>query len=87
MITMAEIVAFPLTRRIGSIRRMARMMASYSPEGAERALATPLRQQYEALLRRGIAPEVAVREVRSFEAAIRAQRWRLVLLRDGGDAA
>jgi hypothetical protein len=85
--TMAEIVAFPLTRRIGSIRRLARMMASYSREGAERALATPLRQQYEALIRRGIAPDLAAREVRSFELAIRTQLWRLVLLRDGGDAA
>jgi hypothetical protein len=84
---MAEIVAFPLTCRIGSIRRLARMMASYSPEGAECALATPLRQQYAALLRRGIAPEVAAREVRSFELAMRAQLWRLVLLRDGDDAA
>jgi hypothetical protein len=42
------------------------MMASYSPEGAERALATPLRQQYEALIRRGIAPDVAAREVKGF---------------------
>jgi hypothetical protein len=85
--TMAEIVPFPLTHRVRSIRRMARMMASYSPEGGERALTTPLRQQYAALLRRGVAPEVAAREVRSFELAIRAQLWRLVLVREGGDGA
>jgi hypothetical protein len=84
---MTKIIPFPLTRRIGSIRRMAHMMASYTPEGGERALATPLRRQYEALLRRGIAPEVAARQVRSFELAIRAQLWRLVLQRDGDDAA
>jgi hypothetical protein len=41
------------------------MMASYSPEGAERALRTPLRQQYEALIHRGITPGIAAREVRS----------------------
>jgi hypothetical protein len=82
---MAEIVVFPLSRRIGSIRRMARMMASYSPEAAERSLATPLRQQREALIRRGFTPEVATREVKSFELAVRAQMWGIILR--GGDAA
>ena len=58
-----------------------------SPRPNERALTTPLRQQYEALLRRRVAPDVAAREVRSFELAIRARLWRLVLLRDDRDAA
>jgi hypothetical protein len=39
------------------------------------------------LIRPGIAPNVAAREVRAFELAIRAQHRRLVLLLDGGDAA
>jgi Family of unknown function (DUF6074) len=83
-----EVVPFPAARRVGSIRRMAHMLASYSAEGAERAITAPLQQQYAAMVRKGIAPEVAKREVRSFEAAVRAQLWRFVILRDGGgDAA
>jgi hypothetical protein len=82
---MAEIIPFPSTRCIDSIRRMARTMARYKPEAAERALATPLRQKYDALIRRGFTPEVAKREVKSFELAVRAHLWGIILR--GGDAA
>ena len=42
------------------------MMASYSSEGAEHALRTPLRQQYEALIRSGIEADVTALEIRAF---------------------
>jgi hypothetical protein len=34
--TAAEIVPFPAARRAGHVRSMARLLLSYSPEGAER---------------------------------------------------
>jgi len=39
----------------------------------------------DAMLRRGVAPDVAAREVRSLELAIRARLWAIVML--GDDAA
>jgi hypothetical protein len=41
--------------------------------------------QRDAMLRRGVAPDVAAREVRSLGLAIRARLWAIVML--GGDAA
>ncbi len=81
-----KFLQFPQIRRIGSIRKMARMMARLSPEGAERALETPLRQQYEALIRRGMPPEMAASEMEAFELAVRTHLWQLGGHRGGGDA-
>jgi Family of unknown function (DUF6074) len=82
---MAKIVHFPMTRRVGSIRKLARMMARYKSEAAERALAVPLRQQYEALIRRGFTQKDATREMKAFENAVRAELWGIIMR--GGDAA
>jgi hypothetical protein len=86
VVGMAKIVVFPSTRRVGAIGGLARRMASYSQEGAERTLAKQLSQQRDALIRKGITPEVATREVRSFELAVRAQLWGIIM-RGDGDAA
>lgn len=80
-----QIIPFPSTHRIGVIRNLARAMASYSETGAERTLAMQLERQHEAMLRKGIAPEIVQRELRAFELAIRAQLWAIVM--QGGDAA
>jgi hypothetical protein len=82
---MADLILFPSVRRTGTIMRMARMMARYNPEGAERALAERLRDSRKSLLRKGISEEVATREVKAFELAVRAQLWGIILR--GGDAA
>jgi len=71
----AEIVPFPATRRVAFIGRMARLLATYRPEAAERTLNAQLDAQYTAMLRRGIPSSMADREVRALELAIRARLW------------
>jgi Family of unknown function (DUF6074) len=83
--TAAEIVPFPAARRAGHVRSMARLLLSYSPEGAERTLAANLTRQRATLLRHGLAPEVVDREIRALELAIRTRLWVIVM--QGGDAA
>jgi hypothetical protein len=81
----AEIVPFPAVRRIGFIRKLARLMASYSPEGGERALYVRLNAQYSAMMKRGLSPEVVERELQALECAVRTELWGIVMR--GGDAA
>jgi Family of unknown function (DUF6074) len=70
---MAEVLPFPATRRFSLIRKMARLLATYSADAAERTLRARLDATRSAMLRRGIAPEVVEREIRSLELAIRAE--------------
>lgn len=82
---MAEIVPFPTVRRVGMIRNMARLLATYSADAAERTLHARLDATRDAMLRRGLKPEVVTDEVRSLELAIRAELWTVVMR--GGDVA
>jgi hypothetical protein len=82
---MAEIVPFPAARRIRLIRNMARLLATYRPDAAERTLQRHLEATRDAMLRRGLSPEMVQREIRSLELAIRAKLWTIVM--QGGDAA
>jgi hypothetical protein len=81
----AEIVPFPAARRIGLIRNVAWMMACYRPDAAERTLAARLDATRSAMLRRGLSADVAEREIRALEGAIRARLWAIIM--QGGDAA
>jgi hypothetical protein len=83
--TVCLIVPFPSASRIGYIRKLAGMMACCSARGGEQSLAVQLRAQQQAMLRRGLAPEVVDRELRSLELAVRARLWSIVM--QGGDAA
>jgi hypothetical protein len=82
---MSEIVPFPAVRRIGFIRNMAQVLATYSAHGAERTLSARLDATRSAMLRRGLPSEVVEREIRSLKLAIRAKLWAIVM--QGGDAA
>ncbi len=82
---MSEIIPFPAFRRVGVIRRMARLMASYRPGAAERTLQAQLDAIRAAMVRKGIAADKATRETRALELAIRAELWAVIML--GGDAA
>jgi hypothetical protein len=84
---MAEIIPFPATRRVGFIERLAWQMAEYRPDAAERTLHIRLDATYQAMLRRQIPADVALREVRSLEHAVRAELWGIVMLGDGGSPA
>ena len=52
---------------------------------AERTLHARLDATRDAMLRRGLAPEVVAREARSLELAIRTRLWAVVIQR--GDVA
>jgi hypothetical protein len=80
-----QLIPFPAVRRVGLIRKLARLMASYSPDGGERALYARLNIQYNAMVSRGMPPDVVERELRSLELAIRTELWGIVMR--GGDAA
>jgi hypothetical protein len=60
-----EIVPFPAVRRMGLSRKMARLLATYNAEAAERTLHARLDATRDAMLRRSLAPEVVAREARS----------------------
>ena len=77
--------AFSVGASLGYIRKLARLMARYRPEAAERTLNAHLNAQYAAMLRRGLSPEVVERELRALELAVRAKLWVIVM--QGGDAA
>ena len=70
---MAQVLPFPLVRRRNLIRRQARFYADQAPQAAEKNLAHQLKVQGEALVRKGVAPDVADAEVRSLERAIRCE--------------
>ena len=76
---MSEIVPFPAVRRVGFIKNMARVMATYRADAAERTLQARLDATRAALLRKSITPQVAAREVRSLELAIRTKLWTIVM--------
>ena len=75
---MAIIVPFPLTRRIGQIRKQAQYMACQSPDTAERYLERFLDIQRETLMKRGIDAEVIAQQCRHMEVAIRCQLMRVL---------
>jgi hypothetical protein len=79
---MSEIVPFPAVCRVGFIRNMARVMATYRADAAEHTLQARLYATRAAMLRKGIRPDVAGREVRSLELAIRTKLWTIVMLGD-----
>jgi hypothetical protein len=80
---MSEIIPFPAVRRVGFIRNIARVMATYRADAAERTLRARLDATRAAMLRKGIQPDVARREVRSLEIAIRTKLWAIVMQGDG----
>jgi hypothetical protein len=79
-----EIVPFPARHRVGYIRNMAWLLAGYRPAAAERTLVAQLKAQRQAMLQRGIRPDVVEREACMLEYALRAALSDVMF---GGDAA
>ena len=90
---MAQMIIFPMTKRIGSIRRLARSIADYDDKATvERILRKPLEQMYTALLRKGLPSPEAKKEMRKFRTAIAMEAHRMQQVTccyddDDGDAA
>jgi uncharacterized protein DUF6074 len=82
----SEIVPFPQIRRRRFVMRHAIRLARLPHKTAGKLLAATLRQQAEAMTRKGPAA-VVERESRNLESAIRAEIWRPILLRPGDGVA
>lgn len=76
---MAEIVPFPLIRRVDLVWRQARHALSMSPEACERQVVRSVQQQRERLSRIGIDATVIDGECAQLEGAIRAAMWQLTM--------
>lgn len=72
MTAAATVVPFPLARRRTMIDRQARYAAELNPSAAERHIAQQVKIQGDAMRRRGIDEGLIERELKCFEAAIRA---------------
>jgi hypothetical protein len=81
----AIIVPFPITKRRDFIKRNATRIAEAQPKTAEKLLAHAINIQSGTMVRRGIDPELVAHQARAFEAAIRAELWRLII-REGDTA-
>lgn len=75
----AVIIPFPSARRQHFVARQAARMADVSESAAERILASQLRQQRDAMERRGIEPELIAKELRCLESAIRRALWPAIM--------
>jgi hypothetical protein len=60
--------------------KLAARMAAQLPARAEKMLNAELQCRIDALHRQGLSDSAVERQVRAFEATIRAELWRIVLL-------
>jgi hypothetical protein len=60
--------------------KLAPRMAAQLPARAEKMLNAALQHRIDALYRQGLSDSALEPQVRAFEAAIRAELWRIVLL-------
>lgn len=82
----AIVLPFPYSRRVPQIGKTAAYMASLPHKHAEGHLRDQLRRLEEGLRRKGVAEPLIRSEVGSYEGAIRAHLWRLILKGEGGAA-
>ena len=82
----ALILPFPIIRRRGFAEKQAVTAASFNERSGERYIARQIETQRDVMRRRGINEVIIDREMKSFEVAIRAELWRLIL-RYGDDGA
>lgn len=75
---MAEIVPFPIVKRVDFIARQAAYAASLRRESGEAHIQRQLDTQRQVMHRRGVAPTRIEREVKALESAIRAALWRQI---------
>jgi hypothetical protein len=76
---MAIIVPFPAGRRVETVRKLAAQMAGLQGDSAENMLQMRLKRHQNTLTGKGIDPAVIRQDLASFEGAVRAELWRLIL--------
>ena len=75
----ASLIPFPAARRHAFVHKLAAQMLAREPHVAEAHLRQQLEYQCRVLRRKGIAEDVARRELRALDSAVRAELWRLVM--------
>lgn len=76
---MAEIIPYPLARRVARVHRLACQTAQRPPQEGEKHLRRQVEVQRETLLNYGVTPDRVDEEARAFEGAVRGRLWSLVL--------
>jgi hypothetical protein len=79
----ATILPFRFARRLPQIRKTAAFMASVPGNHAEGHLREQLRRLEGGLRKKGVAEALIRSEAASYEGAIRAHLWRLLLSHGG----
>lgn len=79
----AIIVPFRYARRLPQIRKTAAYMATVPANHAEGHLREQLRRLEEGLRKKGVTEPLIRAEVGSYEGAIRAHLWRLLISQGG----
>jgi membrane carboxypeptidase/penicillin-binding protein PbpC len=83
----AKLIPFPLAHQRPLVAKLAARMAAQIPARAEKTLNAELQRRIDALHRQGLSDSTVERQVKAFEAAIRADLWRIVLLPPSPDDA
>jgi Family of unknown function (DUF6074) len=83
----AKLIPFPLALQRPLVVMLAARMAAQIPARAEKTLNAELQRRIDALHRQGFSDSAVERQVKAFEAAIRAELWRIVLLPPAPDGA
>ncbi|MCJ2042993.1 DUF6074 family protein [Methylobacterium sp. J-078] len=79
----AIVVPFRFARRLPQIRKTAGYMLTVPHNHAEGHLREQLRRLEDGLRKKGVAEDLIRSEVASYEGAIRAHLWRLLLSHGG----
>lgn len=83
---MAELIPFPLARRVDLVQRQADRVLELAPDAGERHLVRQVDIQRQALLRKGCSTGRVETECNALEAAMRAEMWKIVFTGRGGAA-
>ena len=75
----ATVIPFRFARRLPQIRKTAAYMTTVPGKHAEGHLREQLRRLEEGLRKKGVAEPLMRSEVGSYEGAIRAHLWRLLI--------
>ncbi|CAO4175001.1 DUF6074 family protein [Methylorubrum extorquens] len=79
----ATVLPFRFARRLPQIRKTAAYMTTLPSNHAEGHLREQLRRLEEGLRKKGVAEPLICSEVASYEGAIRAHLWQLLIMRGG----
>ena len=83
---MAEVIPYPLARRVDLVRRQADRVLELDAAAGDRHILRQVDVQRQALLRKGCDPNAVEAQCQALEGAMRAEVWKIVLTGRGGAA-